>query len=67
MELYVGCVAGASLEDDYLALMREAGFQDVEIVNRSGYTVGMDGLAEGSPERDAFEAVVSVKVRARKP
>ena len=64
VSLYVGCVAGASLEADYLQLMRDAGFAQIEVLERTGYTVGSDGLAEGSPERDAFGAVVSVKVRA---
>ena len=65
VDLYVGCVAGASLKEDYLSLMRDAGFDDVEVVSESRYTVGQDGLAEGSPEREAFDSVVSVKVRAR--
>ena len=29
---YVGCVAGASTIDDYLAMMRDAGFEDVRVV-----------------------------------
>jgi ubiquinone/menaquinone biosynthesis C-methylase UbiE len=67
VDLYVGCVAGASLKDDYLSLMRSAGFQDVEVVSESRYTVGQDALLEGSAEREAFDSVVSVKVRARRP
>jgi hypothetical protein len=46
--------------------MREAGFTNVEIVNESPYTVGAAALPEGSAERAAFDAVVSVKVRAWK-
>ena len=64
--LYVGCIAGASLKDEYLALLRQAGFADVAIVEERGYTVGLDALPPESPEREAFAAVVSVKVRARK-
>jgi SAM-dependent methyltransferase len=64
--LYVGCVAGAALREDYLRMMREAGFADVEVVAESGYTVGADELPAGSPERRAFDVVSSVKVRARK-
>src|SRR5436190_6427184 len=67
VDLYVGCIAGASLEQDYLAMMREAGFENVEIVDRSGYTVGADSLPAGGVERVAFDAVASVKVRAWKP
>jgi SAM-dependent methyltransferase len=65
--LYVGCVAGAAMKDEYLGMIRDAGFADVEVVEERAYTVGLDALAPGSPERDAFAAVVSVKVRARKP
>jgi SAM-dependent methyltransferase len=67
VDLYVGCVAGASLKDEYLEMMRCAGFTDVEVVSEGVYTVGSDLLPEDSVEREAFEAVVSVKVRARKP
>src|SRR5437879_2838419 len=66
VDLYVGCVAGASLEGDYLAMMREAGFRDVEVVSRDGYAVGVDSLAPDRAERAAFDAVVSIKVRAVK-
>jgi arsenite methyltransferase len=67
VDLLVGCVAGASLRDDYLRMMREAGFTGVEVVNESGYDVGLSNLVQGSLEREAFAAVRSVKVRAVKP
>ena len=67
VDFLVGCVAGASLQDDYLRMMREAGFADVEIAHESGYDVGLPNLEENSEERAAFAAVRSVKVRARKP
>jgi arsenite methyltransferase len=66
VDLYVGCVAGAALRDEYLQLMRDAGFSDIEVVNESRYTVGAAALAPDSAEREAFEAVVSIKVRARR-
>ena len=34
VEAYVGCVSGASMKEDYLQLMRDAGFADVKIVCR---------------------------------
>ncbi len=67
VDLYVGCVAGASLREDYLHMMRQAGFAGVEVLGEGRYEVGLDSLPADSPEREAFEAVVSVKVRARKP
>jgi arsenite methyltransferase len=51
-EAYVGCIAGASLRGEYLSMIRDAGFQGVEVV------------AEG---RYATEPVTSVQVRAIKP
>jgi arsenite methyltransferase len=67
VDLHVGCVAGASLEADYLGFIRDAGFQKVEIVKQSGYSIGAEHLPAGSPERDAFDAVASIQVRAIKP
>lgn len=66
VDLYCGCVAGASLKQDYLALIREAGFRDVEVVSEGGYRVGVDELPDDSAEREAFRSVASVKVRALK-
>ena len=65
-ELYCGCVAGASIREEYLQLMRDAGFRDVQVLEERAYTVGTEGLAEGSLQRNAFDAVVSIKVRAVK-
>lgn len=67
VELYVGCVAGAALKDDYLRLIRQAGFEQVEVLDQGTYDVGCEGYPAGSPERAAFEAVASIKVRAVKP
>ena len=67
VDLYVGCVAGASLREDYLAMMREAGFADVEVAGEGRYEVGRGALPDGAREHEAFDAVISVKVRARKP
>jgi arsenite methyltransferase len=62
---YVGCVAGASLESDYLAQASRAGFADIEIVQRNPYTVGDD--SSDPVYLEGLRSVVSVKVRARKP
>jgi arsenite methyltransferase len=66
VDLYVGCVAGAAVREEYLRLIREAGFGDVEVVKESSYEIGLDHLPADSPERTAFAAVVSVTVRATK-
>ena len=53
---YAGCVAGASLKEDYLATIAKAGFENVEIVSEQSY---------GSGEMES--AILSVSVRAFKP
>jgi arsenite methyltransferase len=52
IEAYVGCIAGASLKEDYLGFIRAAGFQEVEIVREGRY---------------GTEPVTSVQVRGVKP
>jgi SAM-dependent methyltransferase len=66
VEAYVGCVAGASLQTEYLALIRGAGFQDVRTVEERSYG---DAALFGGYEwlREAARSVVSAKVRAVKP
>jgi arsenite methyltransferase len=66
VEAYVGCVAGASLHTEYLALMRAAGFADVQTVEERSYG---DAELFGGYEwlREAARSVVSAKVRAIKP
>jgi arsenite methyltransferase len=76
---YVGCLAGASLKEDYLGMLRQAGFADVQVVGESAFDIGdmaTDPIvkaildeAQLSPEavREAGQSVVSLKVIAIKP
>ena len=64
-EAYVGCIAGASLREEYLQMIRDAGFTGVEVAEERSYP----GASLDAPEtavRDAATAVISMKVRARK-
>ncbi|MGQ0614766.1 MAG: arsenite methyltransferase [Planctomycetaceae bacterium] len=65
VDAYVGCIAGALLRQEYLSAIRAAGFQDIEVLEENGYSVGQ----ETAPDlmRRGLAAVVSAKVRARKP
>lgn len=64
---YVGCVAGAPLKDEYLRMTREAGFRDVTIVEERSYGNAGDLLPEVVRDAKAWDAILSVKVRATKP
>jgi len=66
LEAYVGCVAGASMKADYLRLIREAGFKDVEVVREDSYG-DKASCWDGMPAPLEASAVVSAKVRAVKP
>ncbi|MCS6861477.1 MAG: methyltransferase domain-containing protein, partial [Abditibacteriales bacterium] len=79
IEAYTGCLAGAMLKDDYLATIRAAGFDDVQVVEETSYPLDeilddptvqaiIEGL--GITREDAIEtgrAMLSVKVWAQKP
>jgi SAM-dependent methyltransferase len=75
---YLGCVAGASLREDYLEMLRRAGFGEVRIVGESPLYIGdmvHDPMVRAileearlSPEEiaEAGRSVVSIKVIAVK-
>ncbi len=72
-ELYAGCVSGAIRKDEYLALIAEAGFTDVEICKEKTIDIPEEVLRDVAatlPE-DArtlsATRLLSVTVRARKP
>jgi arsenite methyltransferase len=79
MDAYAACLAGALMKDDYLAAIRTAGFEGIEVVGESGYDFGdptSDQIAEAQAidasltARDlkaAADSVVSVKISALKP
>ena len=46
MAAYVGCVAGASLLDDYLSYMKEAGFEDIRVAESQQ---AVESLPEDDP------------------
>jgi len=76
---YVGCVAGASLKDAYIRAIRDAGFEQVEVVGETPYAADSllelpdvkqivdDGTLSRDEARRAAESVMSVKVHAVKP
>jgi SAM-dependent methyltransferase len=79
VEAYAGCIAGASLKEDYLAAVREAGFDNVEIVEEKRFPVELmaNDLAGSEAERlieqypglvrQVADSVVSLSLRAIKP
>lgn len=69
--LYAGCVAGAMIEADYLATIRAAGFENVEVVTARRIEVPATALPAEltNDERAAFSGsgVWSVTVRGTRP
>ena len=73
VDAYVGCVAGAILKDQYLALIRGAGFEDVRIVDESHATVQVEDqqghqlTVQDDPRiEDLVHSVASIKVHGVK-
>ncbi|HLO66575.1 MAG TPA: arsenite methyltransferase [Holophaga sp.] len=78
LDAVAACVGGALPKEDYLAAIRGAGFEGVEIVGESAFDLGEPGLMEvagdltggriPAPELlEASRAVASIQVRAVKP
>jgi SAM-dependent methyltransferase len=71
--LYVGCVAGALPEDEYLAVIREAGFDKVRIAERKPIALPDEMLREHLSEaelaafRESGVGLLSVTVLGAKP
>ncbi|MFX0067927.1 MAG: methyltransferase domain-containing protein, partial [Candidatus Hodarchaeota archaeon] len=83
IKAYVDCIGGAILKEEYLAAIKEAGFQDVKIIDETLYPANLidfnDPTAKAILEDlkisveqarkmiDEFVDVASVKVYAIKP
>lgn len=74
MLLWVGCIAGALEENDYLAKLKNAGFEDVSIEPTREYDVedARQFLTEAGVDVDAIAPLVHKKfisgfIRASKP
>jgi SAM-dependent methyltransferase len=66
MYAYVGCIAGAVLETDYLDAVRQAGLTEVTITERMPYDLSADGCC-GAPAKADEAGIWSIRVTARKP
>jgi len=78
---WVGCIAGAVEEDEYVRLVKEAGFEEVKIVDKMTYTadtlgtLASDSCCCGTSERSIDKTLVdkyastvaSIKLSAIKP
>ncbi len=79
IEAYVGCIAGATMKDEYLRTIKAAGFRNVDIVEETSFPVEFmanDPTAQAiikdsgiSPEKmkEFASSVLSIKVSGVKP
>jgi arsenite methyltransferase len=79
IEAYVGCIAGASLKSEYLEAIKEAGFEDIQIMEESSSMIdnlAYDPMAQEIMQslnltpgkvRELAGTVKSVRVHAVKP
>ncbi|GAI63617.1 unnamed protein product, partial [marine sediment metagenome] len=79
VEAYVGCVSGAVMRDEYLESLKEAGFQEVRIIDETSFpyeSLGSDPAAKAtienlniSPEevKEAVSSVISINIYGIKP
>jgi len=79
VEAYVGCISGAIMKDDYIALIEEAGFQEVKMIEETLFPVEYvlsDSTAKAVARkakmhvgklREIAGSVASIKVYGMKP
>jgi SAM-dependent methyltransferase len=79
VDAYIGCLAGATLKDEYLKAIQDAGFVSIKIIGEAYYPVDLvtaDPTAQTiienidlSPEKlkEIAESISSIKVYAEKP
>ena len=74
MELWVGCVAGALAEHQYVSKLAKAGFKDIGIEETREYSIddaraflAAEGLNADQLAKDVDGTFVSAFVRATKP
>ncbi len=73
VEAYVGCVAGAILKEEYLAIIRNTGFEDVRVVDESHAAVQVEDreghqlTGQDNPRVDSLmQSIASIKVHGVK-
>ena len=75
IDAYVGCIAGANTKVEYLKIMEEAGFKDIEVVSEvstkgmwNNFSAQIEEIQGSSVSviEDLAESVVSMKVKAIK-
>jgi ubiquinone/menaquinone biosynthesis C-methylase UbiE len=71
---YTGCIGGAMLMEEYLDAVKSAGFEDVQIIDKTGDSeaaLEVAGIEDGDLSQEELnkvimKSVVSIKVSARK-
>ncbi len=79
IEAYVGCLSGAMMRDEYIGVIKAAGFQEASIIDETSFPIeciANDPTAKAiienlgiSPERikEVASSVISIKVNGVKP
>ncbi len=67
--VYVSCVAGAVLKKQYIEFIKEAGFQGVDILGESSFTIDLlvNQHSEKGVIKDLNNTIQSIKIQAIKP
>lgn len=72
-EMFAGCVSGASLKQDYLAMLKSQGFQNIKVQSEKGIDIPVDvlekylNLAEIENFQGQGSIILSVTVYGEKP
>lgn len=79
IDAYISCVSGALLKEDYIAAIKNAGFQDVEIIDETSFPldfINSDPIFKSIKTyikvsieeiKDIASSIVSTKISGIKP
>ncbi len=78
IEAYIGCVAGATMREEYLGTIKNAGFRDIQVLDETSFPIEFlsnDPIGKGIIEKlkmpieavkEIGESIVSIRVEGRK-
>lgn len=67
-QAYVGCISGAALKNEYLKLIKSAGFEDVKVIWESYFPIDFNKIGISSQEAKEYaNSIASITVYGVKP
>ncbi|MBP7056565.1 MAG: arsenite methyltransferase [Candidatus Omnitrophica bacterium] len=64
IDAYIGCLSGAVRRNDYICYIKEAGFENIKVIDETAFPV--ENMMNGAKAHAVAGSVVSIKISAKK-